>query len=148
MGDMIRLSNMQVRFWGTRGSIAAPGASTARYGGNTSCVEVRASDGTVIVLDCGTGARELGLHLAQTLPQPIRLDVREQQSQQRNSRTDRNRPERGANQPEAEHRNRIAYGCPPTCPSRSRSSRALSHAEGRGAAPAGRAWSAVSDRPR
>ncbi|PYN37978.1 MAG: hypothetical protein DME01_03265 [Candidatus Rokuibacteriota bacterium] len=72
---MIRLSAMQVRFWGTRGSIAAPGPSTARFGGNTSCVEVRASDGTVIILDCGTGARELGLHLAQTMPQPIRLHL-------------------------------------------------------------------------
>jgi diguanylate cyclase (GGDEF)-like protein len=72
---MIRLSAMQVRFWGTRGSIAAPGPNTARYGGNTSCVEVRASDGTVIVLDCGTGARELGLHLAQTMPHPIRLHL-------------------------------------------------------------------------
>jgi len=66
---------MLVRFWGTRGSIAAPGPSTARFGGNTSCVEVRASDGTVIILDCGTGARELGLHLAQTMPQPIRLHL-------------------------------------------------------------------------
>jgi len=66
---------MQVRFWGTRGSIAAPGPNTARFGGNTSCVQVRASDGTVIILDCGTGARELGLHLAQTLPQPIRLHL-------------------------------------------------------------------------
>src|SRR5437899_3240229 len=66
---------MQLRFWGTRGSIAAPGPKTARYGGNTSCVEVRASDGTVIILDCGTGARELGLHLAQTMPQPIRLHL-------------------------------------------------------------------------
>src|SRR5213593_4272549 len=75
MGDMIRLFDMRIRFWGTRGSIAAPGASTARYGGNTSCVEVRASDGTVIVLDCGTGARELGMHLAQTVPQPMRLHL-------------------------------------------------------------------------
>jgi len=66
---------MHVRFWGTRGSIAAPGPSTARFGGNTSCVEVRASDGTVIILDCGTGARELGMHLAQTMPQPIRLHL-------------------------------------------------------------------------
>src|SRR6267142_1794878 len=66
---------MQVRFWGTRGSIAAPGPNTARFGGNTSCVEVRSSDGTVIILDCGTGARELGLHLAQTMPQPIRLHL-------------------------------------------------------------------------
>ena len=66
---------MYVRFWGTRGSIASPGDSTTRYGGNTSCVEVRAGDGTVIVLDCGTGARELGLHLVRTLPSPMRLHL-------------------------------------------------------------------------
>ena len=66
---------MYVRFWGTRGSIASPGEGTARYGGNTSCVEVRAGDGTVIVLDCGTGARELGLHLVRTLPSPMRLHL-------------------------------------------------------------------------
>jgi diguanylate cyclase (GGDEF)-like protein len=66
---------MHVRFWGTRGSIAAPGPKTAVYGGNTSCVEVRADDGTVIVLDCGTGARELGMHLSRTLSPPIRLHL-------------------------------------------------------------------------
>ena len=66
---------MKVRFWGTRGSIAAPGPTTARYGGNTSCVELRASDGTLIVLDCGTGARELGLHLVRTEPQPYRIHL-------------------------------------------------------------------------
>ncbi len=66
---------MHVRFWGTRGSIAVPGERTAKYGGNTSCVEVRAADGTVIVLDCGTGARELGLHLMSVMPQPMRLHV-------------------------------------------------------------------------
>src|SRR6267143_2184435 len=64
-----------VRFWGTRGSIAAPGDRTARYGGNTSCTEVRCADGTVIVLDCGTGARELGLHLTQTLKPPVHLHL-------------------------------------------------------------------------
>ncbi|HSE92091.1 MAG TPA: diguanylate cyclase [Methylomirabilota bacterium] len=52
-----------MRFWGTRGSIASPGPATAQYGGNTSCVEVRGDDGTVIVLDCGTGARGLGIDL-------------------------------------------------------------------------------------
>jgi phosphoribosyl 1,2-cyclic phosphodiesterase len=57
------LHGMRVRFWGTRGSIATPGPSTVRYGGNTSCVEVRSSRGTLIVLDCGTGARPLGLQL-------------------------------------------------------------------------------------
>ena len=66
---------MYVRFWGTRGSIASPGESTVRYGGNTSCVEVRTPDGTVIVLDCGTGARALGLHLVRTLPAPMRLHL-------------------------------------------------------------------------
>lgn len=51
---------MQVRFWGTRGSIATPGASTVRYGGNTSCIEVSTDDGDVILIDCGTGAHALG----------------------------------------------------------------------------------------
>jgi len=51
---------MQVRFWGTRGSIAKAGPSTVRYGGNTSCVEVRTASGAVLVLDCGTGAHGLG----------------------------------------------------------------------------------------
>jgi diguanylate cyclase (GGDEF)-like protein len=64
-----------LRFWGTRGSIAAPGWQTASYGGNTSCVEVRAGDGTIIVLDCGTGVRELGLHLLRHGPKPLRLHV-------------------------------------------------------------------------
>jgi CheY-like chemotaxis protein/phosphoribosyl 1,2-cyclic phosphodiesterase len=54
---------MKLRFWGTRGSIAKPGPSTLRYGGNTSCVELRADDGTLIVLDCGTGAHALGQSL-------------------------------------------------------------------------------------
>jgi diguanylate cyclase (GGDEF)-like protein len=66
---------MHVRFWGTRGSIATPGGRTSVYGGNTACTEVRAADGTVIVLDCGTGARELGLHLVRTVPQPMRLHL-------------------------------------------------------------------------
>jgi CheY-like chemotaxis protein/phosphoribosyl 1,2-cyclic phosphodiesterase len=51
---------MKVRFWGTRGSVAKPGATTLRYGGNTSCVEIRSVDGTLVVLDCGTGAHGLG----------------------------------------------------------------------------------------
>jgi phosphoribosyl 1,2-cyclic phosphodiesterase/CRP-like cAMP-binding protein/CheY-like chemotaxis protein len=54
---------MRVHFWGTRGSVPAPGPATTRFGGNTSCVEVVAADGTCVVLDCGTGARELGLSL-------------------------------------------------------------------------------------
>jgi CheY-like chemotaxis protein/glyoxylase-like metal-dependent hydrolase (beta-lactamase superfamily II) len=57
---------MRIRFWGTRGSIAKPGKSTLRHGGNTSCVEVRTADGTLLVLDCGTGAHALGKELGQT----------------------------------------------------------------------------------
>ncbi len=51
---------MRVRFWGTRGSLATPEPTALRYGGNTPCVEVRAADGTLLVLDCGTGAYGLG----------------------------------------------------------------------------------------
>jgi phosphoribosyl 1,2-cyclic phosphodiesterase len=54
---------MKVTIWGTRGSLASPGPETARYGGNTSCVEVRASDGTTVVLDAGTGMRRLSAAL-------------------------------------------------------------------------------------
>ena len=54
---------MLARIWGCRGSIAAPGPETIRYGGNTSCIEVRGDDGEVIVLDAGTGARPLGNEL-------------------------------------------------------------------------------------
>ena len=51
---------MRVTLFGTRGSLAAPGPETARYGGNTSTVLVRGRDGTLIVLDAGTGIRRLG----------------------------------------------------------------------------------------
>jgi phosphoribosyl 1,2-cyclic phosphodiesterase len=54
---------MKVTLWGTRGSLAAPGPDTARYGGNTSCVQVRGDDGTVLILDAGTGIRSLGTAL-------------------------------------------------------------------------------------
>ena len=58
---------MKITFWGTRGSLAAPGPETARYGGNTACVEVRAGDGTVLVLDAGTGIRRCGAALPASL---------------------------------------------------------------------------------
>ena len=62
---------MQVRFWGTRGSIATPGPQTAEYGGNTSCVEVRTDAGDLFVLDCGTGARLLGDALSDDGRRPV-----------------------------------------------------------------------------
>src|SRR6058998_1870380 len=52
----------RIRLWGVRGSIPVPGKTTVRYGGNTSCVEVRA-DSEIIVLDAGSGIRLLGLAL-------------------------------------------------------------------------------------
>ena len=61
---------MRIRFWGTRGSLARPGPATLRYGGNTSCVEANGPDGTLIVLDCGTGAYDLGQHLVAARPAP------------------------------------------------------------------------------
>jgi phosphoribosyl 1,2-cyclic phosphodiesterase len=54
---------MEVTFWGVRGSIPAPGPGTTRYGGNTSCVSIRTAENALLVLDCGTGARNLGLAL-------------------------------------------------------------------------------------
>ena len=63
---------MIVRFWGTRGSIPKPGPGTVRYGGNTSCVEVRSASGTLVVLDCGTGAHGLGQALVGSAPSPPR----------------------------------------------------------------------------
>jgi CheY-like chemotaxis protein/phosphoribosyl 1,2-cyclic phosphodiesterase len=62
------MGRVDVRFWGTRGSLAKPGPSTLRYGGNTSCVEVRSADGTLIVLDCGTGIHGLGQALMSRRP--------------------------------------------------------------------------------
>lgn len=55
--------SLRVRFWGTRGSIPTPGAQTVRYGGNTPCVELRTDDGWLVILDAGTGIRELGREL-------------------------------------------------------------------------------------
>jgi phosphoribosyl 1,2-cyclic phosphodiesterase len=46
---------MKFRFWGVRGSIPSPGPRTARYGGNTTCIEVRSDDDTLIIIDGGTG---------------------------------------------------------------------------------------------
>ncbi|MCS6914046.1 MAG: MBL fold metallo-hydrolase [Myxococcales bacterium] len=58
---------MRVRFWGVRGSFPVPGPTTMRYGGNTSCVEVRLEDPQAprIILDAGTGLRRLGKEMMQ-----------------------------------------------------------------------------------
>ncbi len=59
---------MKVRFWGVRGSIASPGPRTVRYGGNTTCIEVRTDDNTLIVLDGGTGIFQLSQTLFKEMP--------------------------------------------------------------------------------
>ncbi len=68
---------LSVRFWGTRGSVPVPGATTVRYGGNTPCVEVRTDDDQLVVLDAGTGIRALGhaLIAAVSPGQPIEGDI-------------------------------------------------------------------------
>ena len=55
---------MQITFWGVRGSYPVPGAATVRYGGQTSCVEARTAGGDCIIVDAGTGMRQLGNKLA------------------------------------------------------------------------------------
>lgn len=63
-----------VRFWGVRGSIAAPGANTVRYGGNTSCLEVRCG-GRLLIFDAGTGLRDLGDTLIAIGTGPVDADL-------------------------------------------------------------------------
>jgi phosphoribosyl 1,2-cyclic phosphodiesterase len=63
---------MKIKVWGARGSIPAPGPETMRYGGNTSCVEVTLEDGSKLILDAGTGIRNLGLALPR-VEQPITI---------------------------------------------------------------------------
>lgn len=59
---------MKFKFWGVRGSIPSPGPHTAHYGGNTTCIEVRSDNGTLIVLDGGTGIFPLAQALLRELP--------------------------------------------------------------------------------
>jgi phosphoribosyl 1,2-cyclic phosphodiesterase len=66
---------MLARFWGTRGSIASPGPGTVQFGGNTSCVELVTPSGSVLVLDCGTGARSLGNRLLQSASGPVSASI-------------------------------------------------------------------------
>ncbi len=61
---------MQITFWGVRGSYPVPGAATVRYGGQTSCVEARASTGERLIVDAGTGMRALGNHLLREATAP------------------------------------------------------------------------------
>ena len=56
--------DFEVKFWGVRGSCPTPGKQTIKFGGNTPCIEITIGDKTLI-MDAGTGIRELGLNLQQ-----------------------------------------------------------------------------------
>lgn len=58
---------MRITFWGVRGSIPTPGPSTVEFGGNTSCVEIRAGN-KILIFDAGTGLRVLGQKLLEEMP--------------------------------------------------------------------------------
>lgn len=51
---------MRIKIWGCRGSITTPGLNTIRYGGNSSCLEIRSAEGHVVIVDAGSGIRNLG----------------------------------------------------------------------------------------
>jgi phosphoribosyl 1,2-cyclic phosphodiesterase len=59
---------MKIRFWGVRGSIASPGPKTVRYGGNTTCIEIRTDDNELIIIDAGTGIFPLSQTLLAEMP--------------------------------------------------------------------------------
>lgn len=69
MGDR---DDFSVRFWGVRGSIACPGPDTIKYGGNTSCLEVRCG-ANMMIFDGGTGLRALGNELIKQMPIDLNL---------------------------------------------------------------------------
>lgn len=58
---------MEIKFWGVRGSIAAPGPDTVVFGGNTTCLEITLSSGRTVIIDAGTGIRTLGDHLSRKM---------------------------------------------------------------------------------
>lgn len=72
---MSRETDFTVTFWGVRGSIACPGPEYGRYGGNTSCLEVRCGD-QLLIFDAGTGLRPLGQHLVRKCgPEGLDFDI-------------------------------------------------------------------------
>ncbi len=59
---------MKFKFWGVRGSIPTPGPNTVKYGGNTTCIEIRTNDNDLIILDAGTGIHALAQNLLREMP--------------------------------------------------------------------------------
>jgi len=54
---------MKIKFWGVRGSIPCPGPDTVKYGGNTACIELILDSGLRLIIDAGSGIRELGNYI-------------------------------------------------------------------------------------
>ncbi len=72
------MSKIRLRFWGVRGSVPCPGPGTVKYGGNTACLELRFGEpGRLVVIDAGTGIRELAAHVMKTdLPKgPVKTQL-------------------------------------------------------------------------
>ena len=67
---------MRLKFWGVRGSTPTPQRDNLRYGGNTPCVEIRSDQGTLLIVDCGSGLRTLGKALSEEFGErPIRANI-------------------------------------------------------------------------
>src|SRR6476469_7158332 len=71
----VNTSRVQDQCWGTRGSLARPGRKTLRYGGDTSCVQVTSPKGSLVVIDCGTGAYDLGRSMLAEARGPLRGSI-------------------------------------------------------------------------
>ena len=72
------MAAIRLRFWGVRGSVPCPGPKTVKCGGNTACLELRFGEaGRLVVIDAGTGIRELAAHVMKTdLPKgPIKTQL-------------------------------------------------------------------------
>lgn len=63
--DISMVNNINVSFWGVRGSVPSPGPETAKYGGNTPCIEI-STDSQRVIIDAGTGIRSLGKHIVES----------------------------------------------------------------------------------
>lgn len=72
---MAAQSEFQVKFWGVRGSIPTPHHANLGFGGNTACIEIRMADGDIVIIDGGTGIRNLGAALQQERSEGASLDV-------------------------------------------------------------------------
>ena len=67
---------MKLKLWGVRGSVPSPGKSTVHFGGNTSCIELVSAQNDLIILDSGSGIRNLGSDLLQRQDRnPIQADI-------------------------------------------------------------------------